>query len=157
MRHDYSDAAKCVTVSCGIALHHQPGDSSGSLIENADHALYAAKSAGRETRFVYTRSNRLHWPEQWQDKNCQQHSGMGMTMTFHALSRLFSGPAMLILSTIPCAAHTQMPRWPLAKNSTLLHSGKRFWHRTDIMREALRGGGHQLKPGLLFARIPVDV
>ena len=61
LRHDYSDAAKFVTVSCGVACTiPKHGDSSASLIEDADHALYAAKSAGRNRVSGYSEiSSRL--------------------------------------------------------------------------------------------------
>ena len=82
-----------------------------------------------------------------------------MTMTFHALSRLFSGPAMLILSTILCAAHADAREVKMAFGEKIppycipeSDSGIEL----DIMREALAVRGHQLKPRYTsFARIPV--
>ncbi len=46
--HEHSDAAACVTVSMGVAMHDK-GDSydAKSLIELADKALYSAKEQGR--------------------------------------------------------------------------------------------------------------
>ena len=61
-------------------------------------------------------------------------------MTFHALSRLFSGPAMLILSTILCAAHADAREVKMAFGEKIppycipeSDSGIEL----DIMREAL--------------------
>lgn len=48
LRHEYSDASKVVTISCGVACTvPAAGDNSGKLLGEADQALYAAKSSGR--------------------------------------------------------------------------------------------------------------
>ncbi len=58
LRHEFSDASRVVTVSCGVACTVPgPGDLSAQLIEHADQALYAAKSAGRNRVCHYSNAN----------------------------------------------------------------------------------------------------
>jgi diguanylate cyclase (GGDEF)-like protein len=49
-----SEAEVTVTVSCGVAVFPEHGDTSGELIKHADQALYAAKAAGRDRVVSFT-------------------------------------------------------------------------------------------------------
>ncbi|ANO50152.1 putative bifunctional diguanylate cyclase/phosphodiesterase [Woeseia oceani] len=49
-----------VTPSIGITMYPQDGDSSESLLMNADSAMYRAKSAGRNTHKFYSDTMRIH-------------------------------------------------------------------------------------------------
>ncbi len=48
-----------ISSSIGIAIFPTDGDSASQLLQNADHAMYAAKSAGRNRVFFFNRNMRL--------------------------------------------------------------------------------------------------
>jgi predicted signal transduction protein with EAL and GGDEF domain len=109
LRHDYSDAAKWVTISCGVACCvPRPGDSSGSLIGKMRITHSMRPNPQAVIRFAFTPSKQSRQREHFTDDNNQRpRLRKPMTMTLQAISRFFSGTPLLTLAAILGVTHAE--------------------------------------------------